>query len=463
MIQKERISHMLSLFLPCEQNNYRARLLSTPALIILAVFLFLFNTVAGTIPVQAVSAAIGAEDLLTLHNEERRKANLPPLRINAELMDSAQQKAEAMLELNCWSHYCPPDVEPWTFFTEAGYDYLYAGENLAEGYFNNEDVMVAWMNSPTHEENIVKPEYEEIGFGIVQGNYQGKENNIIIVVHFGTEMQHIGNTLPVTTIAELPKPEILEPRTGAVLGTNEVTISGTAPEATQVTIYNHSQEWITADAGQGIFTYRATQLPEAKYEITARSHIGARTSGLSDQVDFTVDLTPDQIQAEEFTVLQTADPTRVKLALSNSDLSDLNLSIDAEIFSFTRETDSLWTVVIPRSLLRSDTLMLLSTKDLAGNIWSGIIDPQPIITKTANLPTSPTQDRVISSTAKTQVNIVSLILLVGLFGLDFLMLAKTGITRAGSKSHLHVAILLIVAIIALTGTFAGEVGTGLTA
>ncbi len=192
---------MLNYFIPTASNNYRAKLLSTPVLVLLAIGIFLFNTVVGVIPADKVHAEISTQDLLTLHNQQRQNAGLRPLTLNTILSSSAQAKAQAMLDSNCWSHYCPNGKSPWDFFVAAGYNYEYAGENLAEGFFNDQDAMVAWMNSSTHRENILKPEYTEVGFGMVVGTYQGKANNIIIVVHFGKPEP--GSVAAVTT-ANIP-------------------------------------------------------------------------------------------------------------------------------------------------------------------------------------------------------------------------------------------------------------------
>src|SRR6185436_20656588 len=71
--------------------------------------------------------------------------------------------------------------------------YIYAGENLAEGFDDNTTVMDAWMNSPTHKENILKPEFREIGIGGARGTYQGEQNNTIVVIHFGTQVNSYYN------------------------------------------------------------------------------------------------------------------------------------------------------------------------------------------------------------------------------------------------------------------------------
>jgi len=44
--------------------------------------------------------------------------------------------------------------------------------------------VAAWMNSPTHRENIVNPTYKDIGVGIASGDYEGHQT-IIVVQMFG--------------------------------------------------------------------------------------------------------------------------------------------------------------------------------------------------------------------------------------------------------------------------------------
>ncbi|NNG35567.1 CAP domain-containing protein [Nakamurella sp. DB0629] len=40
------------------------------------------------------------------------------------------------------------------------------GENIAAGYLTPEAVMSAWMNSPGHKENILRPQFSIMGVGV---------------------------------------------------------------------------------------------------------------------------------------------------------------------------------------------------------------------------------------------------------------------------------------------------------
>jgi uncharacterized protein YkwD len=54
----------------------------------------------------------------------------------------------------------------------------------------------AWMASPTHHANIVKPQYTQMGIGVANGTYQGKDATFV-VSFFGT---------PETTLSQSQEP-----------------------------------------------------------------------------------------------------------------------------------------------------------------------------------------------------------------------------------------------------------------
>jgi hypothetical protein len=84
-----------------------------------------------------------------------------------------------------FSHTGPDGKTPWQWISASGYQYQYAGENLAVRFINSTDVINAWMESPTHRANIVKPVYTQIGVGVAEGMYQGQPATYV-VQYFGT-------------------------------------------------------------------------------------------------------------------------------------------------------------------------------------------------------------------------------------------------------------------------------------
>jgi hypothetical protein len=78
----------------------------------------------------------------------------------------------------------PEGKQPWYWFGLVGYQYEYAGENLAVDFTDSKDVTLAWMNSPTHKANIMKNAYTEMGTGIATGTFNGNPT-IFVAQVFG--------------------------------------------------------------------------------------------------------------------------------------------------------------------------------------------------------------------------------------------------------------------------------------
>lgn len=128
---------------------------------------------------------ITKENILAIINEERNKNKLRSLRFDNELGLSAQKKADEMLTKGYFSHETP-DGKDFTYFIDyGGYDFMRVSENLARGEFStSRDVVLAWMNSPTHKANIFDGIMVDTGIGIVFGKYKGVDQ-YMIVQHFG--------------------------------------------------------------------------------------------------------------------------------------------------------------------------------------------------------------------------------------------------------------------------------------
>lgn len=117
-------------------------------------------------------------------NEYRTDHQLGFMNTNALLTQAAQMKAEDMARRGYFSHDSPDGLTPWYWFQKAGYEYLYAGENLAVGFFDSNDIVGAWMDSKSHRENILNARYTEFGIGVASGIYKGKAT-IFVAQLFG--------------------------------------------------------------------------------------------------------------------------------------------------------------------------------------------------------------------------------------------------------------------------------------
>lgn len=116
----------------------------------------------------------------TLTNTAREKESLVPLKESEVLALGAQMKANDMAARGYFAHTDPDGNPPWKWFQAAGYTYEYAGENLAVNFNDSEDVVDAWLASPTHRANIMKAEFSEIGIGIAEGQYKGKKATFVV-------------------------------------------------------------------------------------------------------------------------------------------------------------------------------------------------------------------------------------------------------------------------------------------
>lgn len=131
------------------------------------------------------TAGIAAYDVVTLTNEERAERGLAPLSTSALLNEAAQMKAEDMAENEYYAHVSPDGVAPLDWLKKVGYRYLNAGENLVIDRNTAGQAVSAWMGSQAHRENILRPQFTEIGIGVAEGRYKG-ENTIYVVQVFGT-------------------------------------------------------------------------------------------------------------------------------------------------------------------------------------------------------------------------------------------------------------------------------------
>jgi len=206
----ERVKNFIHhLFIPHEENNFRAKSLHTDFLTVYLVIAFLMTIIfkqANLHNVLGFATDISVDKLYQLINEQRQKNNLPSLSLNSSLSLAAQKKAENMFQENYWSHYAPDGKTPWDFILGANYKYEYAGENLAKNFLFSNGVVDAWMNSSTHRENILKKEYTEVGYAIVNGTLNGEQTTLVIQM-FGTPLASSFVSQPVQankTIQNIP-------------------------------------------------------------------------------------------------------------------------------------------------------------------------------------------------------------------------------------------------------------------
>lgn len=177
--------HFLHLFTPRHTNNHRAKILHTSGVIFCIAFLLIFQlglTLVHKVSPEVLGYAsnITAGDLLNETNSKRSGAGMGQLSLNDQLNNAAAGKAGDMLANQYWAHVSPQGKEPWVFITGAGYNYVFAGENLARDFGDSKGVVDAWMNSASHKENLLNSRFQDVGFAIINGKYGDSETTLVV-------------------------------------------------------------------------------------------------------------------------------------------------------------------------------------------------------------------------------------------------------------------------------------------
>jgi len=136
--------------------------------------------VCSTSLVQA--ADITEQRVINLVNEARFKAGVLTLLENQKLDQIANLKVQDMLDNKYFAHTSPSGITPWDWFDKVGYDYQYAGENLAIDFVSSEAQQNAWMKSETHRKNILNDKFTEIGVAVAAGEIEDHQSIITVQV-----------------------------------------------------------------------------------------------------------------------------------------------------------------------------------------------------------------------------------------------------------------------------------------
>lgn len=114
------------------------------------------NVPATSASVQAMRAAV-----VCLVNQQRAMRGLSGLRTSAQLNDSAQNWTNVMVASDNFTH----GLNFAARISAVGYNWQWAGENIATGYLTPRQVVSAWMASKDHCRNILDPHFRDVGTG----------------------------------------------------------------------------------------------------------------------------------------------------------------------------------------------------------------------------------------------------------------------------------------------------------
>lgn len=140
-----------------------------------------FSSDSGSKFIKPNSCEIGVNEkqLLDLHNQMRRngarcdrkrKRPMAKLKYSCQLASASMAHSSDMWRNDFLSHIGSDRSNNITRAERIGYQWHQLGENIAYGFENPKDVLMAWMDSKDHCENIMNKAYTEMGAARV-GNY----------------------------------------------------------------------------------------------------------------------------------------------------------------------------------------------------------------------------------------------------------------------------------------------------
>ncbi len=199
---------LFTVFVPEKNNKYlslalKPRLLFCYSSILLLVKIAVISFVL-ILPYSNFFSAITQDRLISLINQARQNNNLSSVSLNKTLNETADLKVNDMLTNNYFEHTSPSGITPWFWFKKAGYNYAYAGENLAIDFAQTDDVFSAWMASSAHRDNILNPNFNEIGLAVKNGLLQNHDATLAVLV-FGKQIKKDNQPTIAESQREAPK------------------------------------------------------------------------------------------------------------------------------------------------------------------------------------------------------------------------------------------------------------------
>lgn len=243
--------------MPATDNNHRSKALHHDALLAYVLVFAVINLGIRALhrqfpDVLGYATDIRVYDLLSQTNAQRASLGLGQLSLNDELSKAAYAKAQDMFANGYWAHTSPTGKTPWEFIVASGYKYTLAGENLAKNFSTSKGVVDAWMASPTHRDNIVKPGYRDVGYAVVNGVLSGEETTLVV------QMFGAGEAL-----AQAPEPKKEAP----VEVPAEAPVPVEVPEVKKVNTTNNNTP-ISLPAVSGVSKSPVINIPTLTREIS---------------------------------------------------------------------------------------------------------------------------------------------------------------------------------------------------
>ncbi|PWB39002.1 MAG: hypothetical protein C3F02_01170 [Parcubacteria group bacterium] len=425
-------SFLRDFFIPTDGNNYQPKILEPKRLLfhalaagavkaLVVIFLISFPIQAWLTPDVLIEQG---RRIISLTNDLRASLNLAVLSESDLLDKAALAKAEDMLVGQYFAHVSPEKKNLKSFLDLYKYGYKTAGENLALGFTSPDDVLAAWVKSPTHYANLVDPDFSEIGVGAVSGLYQGYETTLI-AQYFGQpkiiKQQESVVSTPVKTAAStapmenntttpgldfdlednqvlsqeikadaLKPPLLLAPENNYLSSQTEIEFNISAVGAERIIVFDNKQFLFSGPVAGGSLVYKK-ELTEGRHQIIVQAQRGEEKS-YSSQYELVIDQTAPELETDKtfISANETVDKKDIVLraeAYLSPDTKNARISVSDYKFDLTPDlsADNKWTghLIVSadqrKKLFDPVVLATLSTEDQAGNQATYDIDWQNVI------------------------------------------------------------------------------------
>lgn len=122
------------------------------------------------------------QSLIAAVNDVRAEHNLRPLQVDPQLVEAARAHSTMLLRSNVFEH--GSFAERIALHGVRGPAF---GENLAWGtgrLASARSIVGAWMSSPGHRANLLRPGWNRIGIGALSGRFLGHRGATVVTADF---------------------------------------------------------------------------------------------------------------------------------------------------------------------------------------------------------------------------------------------------------------------------------------
>ena len=329
------------MFIPYSGNNYQPQSLKPKRVFfhalsalaikfIILILVFFYPLSAWMTPSLSIAES---QKIISLTNSLRQNLSLDTLQENQRLNQAAYHKVEDMLLDQYFAHTSPKGRGLEYFIGLANYqDYLTVGENLAMGFDKASTVVVAWEQSPTHYQNLIDPNFKEIGVAMATGPYLEKDT-VFVAQYFGLPRANL-STAPVVTptkteINTIETASIIVDKPAGIKDDKVVKVEAVLPDNTatasleifntQITLTPADLEFVPVETEEFIEEDSVVVEEDGEVATSSQTWLGQALI-----VDDTNSITPPII------TLSTTDNQVQKLEVSNNNIEAKETPVAAQ-------------------------------------------------------------------------------------------------------------------------------------